>query len=75
MTAVRYDMEWPALGLSAHLSIFAADGTVTIVTAGVEMGQGLYMKASRDSYKKKKEPLLSSKSKRNLNSNSSFVYN
>ncbi|KAK3803382.1 hypothetical protein RRG08_005836, partial [Elysia crispata] len=47
MTAVRYDMEWPALGLSAHLSIFAADGTVTIVTAGVEMGQGLYMKIAQ----------------------------
>ncbi|RUS90574.1 hypothetical protein EGW08_001662 [Elysia chlorotica] len=47
MTAVRYDMEWLPFGLACHLSIFAADGTVTIMTAGVEMGQGLYMKIAQ----------------------------
>ncbi|KAK3793085.1 hypothetical protein RRG08_038590 [Elysia crispata] len=47
MTAVRYDMEYFPPGFPSHISIFAGDGTVTVFTGGVEMGQGLYMKVAQ----------------------------
>ncbi|GFO33255.1 xanthine dehydrogenase/oxidase, partial [Plakobranchus ocellatus] len=48
MTAVKYDMYYLPAGLPAHVSVFAADGTVTVITGGVEMGQGLYTKVRID---------------------------
>ncbi|KAK3793082.1 hypothetical protein RRG08_038587 [Elysia crispata] len=47
MTAVKYDMDYAPPGLPTHVSVFAGDGTVTVITSGVEMGQGLYMKATQ----------------------------
>ena len=43
MAAVKYGMMMNDNGMPLLLSVYANDGTVTVVQSGVEMGQGLYM--------------------------------
>lgn len=47
MAAVKYGMMLMDHGMPLLLSIYANDGTVTVVQGGVEMGQGLYMKVAQ----------------------------
>ncbi|GFS12623.1 xanthine dehydrogenase/oxidase [Elysia marginata] len=47
MLASRYDMCYYPTGFPTHVSVFAHDGTVAVITSGVEMGQGLYMKVAQ----------------------------
>jgi xanthine dehydrogenase molybdopterin-binding subunit B len=48
MAAVKYGMMLMDHGMPLLLSVFANDGTITVVQGGVEMGQGLYMKVRAD---------------------------
>ncbi|KAK7112653.1 uncharacterized protein [Littorina saxatilis] len=47
MAAVKYGMMLMDHGMPLLLSVYAGDGTVTVVQGGVEMGQGLYMKVAQ----------------------------
>lgn len=44
MTAVKYAMHYFPPGHTANVSIFAGDGTVSVMVTGTEMGQGLFTK-------------------------------
>ncbi|KAH9519697.1 hypothetical protein Btru_070660 [Bulinus truncatus] len=67
MCAVKYAMEWFPPGFPTHVSIFSGDGTVTVMTSGVEMGQGLYMKVAQAVAHALKVPLDSVKVRPNQN--------
>ncbi|BFZ03639.1 hypothetical protein BsWGS_06678 [Bradybaena similaris] len=67
MCAVKYGMIWFPQGFPTVVSIFAGDGTVTVHTAGVEMGQGLYTKVAQAVAYTLKVPLDNVKVKRNQN--------
>nr|KAG5714257.1 hypothetical protein BaRGS_018474 [Batillaria attramentaria] len=47
MCAVKYGMTMRDYGMPLLLSVYAHDGTVTVVQGGVEMGQGLFMKVAQ----------------------------
>lgn len=44
MCAAKYGMMTADTGFPCSVSVFAQDGTVTVVQSGVDMGQGLYTK-------------------------------
>uniref|UniRef100_A0A0B7AUW5 FAD-binding PCMH-type domain-containing protein n=1 Tax=Arion vulgaris TaxID=1028688 RepID=A0A0B7AUW5_9EUPU len=67
MCAVKYGMAWFPGGLPTHVSIFAGDGTVTVLTTGVEMGQGLYTKVAQAVAHSLKVPLENVKVRPNQN--------
>ncbi|CAL1531002.1 unnamed protein product [Lymnaea stagnalis] len=67
MCAVKYAMQWFPPGFPTHVSVFSGDGTVTILTSGVEMGQGLYMKVAQAVAYTLKVPLDCVKVKPNQN--------
>jgi xanthine dehydrogenase molybdopterin-binding subunit B len=46
MNGIKHGLFWEGTGFPAHVTIFANDGTVTVMQAGIEMGQGLYTKVS-----------------------------
>ena len=44
MCGIKHGLFWEGSGFPAHVSVYANDGTVTVMQAGVEMGQGLFTK-------------------------------
>ncbi|XP_055877784.1 uncharacterized protein LOC106061888 isoform X2 [Biomphalaria glabrata] len=67
MCAVKYAMQWFPPSFPTHVSVFSGDGTVTVLTSGVEMGQGLYMKVAQAVAHTLKVPLDSVKVRPNQN--------
>ncbi|PVD23365.1 hypothetical protein C0Q70_16633 [Pomacea canaliculata] len=47
MCAAKYGMMTADTGFPCSVSVFAQDGTVTVVQSGVDMGQGLYTKVAQ----------------------------
>ncbi|XP_059174522.1 uncharacterized protein LOC131954776 [Physella acuta] len=57
MCAVKFRILYYPPGHEANVSVFADDGTVTVMTSGTEMGQGLYTKVSQAVARTLKVPL------------------
>ncbi|XP_059145955.1 uncharacterized protein LOC131933182 isoform X2 [Physella acuta] len=57
MCAVKYNILHFPPGQVVNVSVFADDGTVTVMTSGTEMGQGLYTKVSQAVARTLKVPL------------------
>ena len=44
LVPVKYDIKYYSLPFYCHLSVYEGDGTVSVSTGGIEMGQGLNTK-------------------------------
>ncbi len=46
LVPVKYDIKYYSLPFYCHLSVYEGDGTVSVSTGGIEMGQGLNTKVN-----------------------------